>query len=102
MVNKKWEEDKQLKIYIAGKINGLENYKEIFKKAEDKLIKNGDRCMNPSVLGEGFPYEAYMPICLAMLECCDIIYMLDNWEDSKGAKVELAYAKLQGKKIIYQ
>ena len=27
-----------MKIYIAGKINGLKNYREVFKKAEDQLI----------------------------------------------------------------
>ena len=90
------------KIYIAGKINGLENYREIFKQAEDNLKNQGYIVMNPSVLGEGFPYKSYMPICLAMLEVCDIVYMLNNWKDSKGAKVEHEYAKIQGKEIIYQ
>jgi hypothetical protein len=90
------------KIYIAGKINGLENYKEVFKKAEDKLLKEGNICMNPAVSGEGFPYKAYMPICLQMVEVCDAIYMLSNWKDSRGAKVEYEYAKLQGKEIILE
>jgi len=90
------------KVYIAGKINGLNNYREIFKEVEDRLITEGNVVMNPAVLGEGFNYEAYMPICLAMLEACDTVFMLNNWKDSKGAKVEHEYAKLQGKKIIYQ
>lgn len=90
------------KIYIAGKINGLKNYREVFKEAEDKLKEEGNICMNPSVLGEGFPYTYYMPICLAMLEACDTVYMLNNWQDSKGAKVEHEYAKIQGREIIYQ
>lgn len=89
-------------IYIAGKINGLKNYREIFKKAEDELITKGYAVMNPAVLGEGFPYETYMPICLDMLEACDEVYMLSNWKDSKGALLEHDYAKVQGKKIIYQ
>ena len=90
------------KIYIAGKISGLENYREVFEKAEDKLLTEGNEVMNPAVLGEGFDYKAYMPICLAMLEACDTVFMLKNWEDSKGAKVEHEYAKIQGKKIVYQ
>jgi hypothetical protein len=90
------------KVYIAGKINGLPNYKEIFKEAEDKFLAKGHVCMNPAVLGEGFEYQAYMPICLAMLEVCDTVYMLNNWKDSKGAKVEHEYTKLQGKNIVYQ
>jgi len=89
-------------VYIAGKITGLENYKDNFNKAEEELKAKGYICMNPSILGEGFPYKSYMPICLAMLEACDTVYMLNNWKDSKGAKVEHEYAKIQGKKIIYQ
>lgn len=91
-----------MKIYIAGKINGLENYKEKFKEAENKLISEGHVCMNPSILPEGFPYEAYMPICTAMINQCEAVYMLDNWKDSRGAKVELEYAKVTGKKVLYQ
>ncbi|WP_252214444.1 DUF4406 domain-containing protein [Clostridium sp. VAP41] len=91
-----------MKVYIAGKITGLKNYKEIFNKAENKLLSEGNQVMNPAVLNEGFNYEVYMPICLTMLEVCDAIYMLSNWKDSKGAKVEHEYAKIQGKKIIYQ
>lgn len=90
------------KVYIAGKINGLKNYREVFKSVEDYLTAEGNTVMNPAVLSEGFPYEAHMPICLAMLQACDIVFMLNNWKDSKGAKVEHEYAKIQGKKIIYQ
>lgn len=91
-----------MKIYIAGKINGFENYKEKFKEAEDKLLKEGHVCMNPAILPEGFPYEAYMPICTAMINQCDAVYILDNWKDSRGAKVELEYAKVTGKTVLYQ
>ena len=90
------------KIYIAGKINGLDNYRKLFKEAEDNFIEDGYVVMNPAVLGEGFDYEVYLPICLLMLQACDTVYMLNNYKDSKGAKVELEYAKAQGKKIIYQ
>lgn len=90
------------KIYIAGKISGLNNYREVFKVAEDKLTSEGNAVMNPAVLNEGFPYKAYMPICLTMLEACEAVYMLSNWTDSKGAKVEHEYAKIQGKQIIYE
>jgi len=91
-----------MKIYIAGKINGLPNYKENFDKAEKYWKVRGHICMNPSVLPEGFPYEAYLPICVAMINCCDAIYMLKNWKDSIGAKVEYEYASAQGKTIIYE
>lgn len=45
------------------------------------------------------PKEKYMPICLAMLEQADAICMLDGWEDSDGANIELAYANYQDKAV---
>lgn len=91
-----------MKIYIAGKITGLKNYKEKFSKAEEKLTNEGNLCMNPSILPEGFPWDIYMPICYAMIDACDCVYMLENWIDSKGAKMELEYAKSNDKKVIYE
>ncbi|AWB17242.1 DUF4406 domain-containing protein [Clostridium botulinum] len=91
-----------MEIYIAGKITGLKDYKEKFNKAQEKLISKGYKCMNPSVLPEGFPWEVYMPICYAMIDACNSVYMLKNWTDSKGAKLELEYAKSKNKKIIFE
>lgn len=88
------------KIYIAGKITGLNNYREIFNAKEAELLSMGHQVMNPAMLGQDFPYEVYMPICLSMIDACDTVYMLNNWTDSKGATLERHYANIQGKKII--
>jgi len=90
------------KIYIAGKITGLPNYKEKFAKVEKALIKKGHLVMNPSILPEGFPWEIYMPICYAMIDACDTVCMLDNWMDSKGARQEYIYAKCNGKTVMFE
>lgn len=42
-----------MKIYIAGKITGDENYREKFAKAQAELEKDGHIVLNPSVLPEG-------------------------------------------------
>ena len=39
---------------------------------------------------------------LEMVRRCDAIYMLSNWRDSKGAKLELEEARKVGKKIFYE
>jgi len=90
------------KIYIAGKITGLSNYQDKFNRAERMLAALGHKVMNPSILPDTFPWEAYMPICYAMIDACDSIYLLDNWTDSKGANLEHEYALKKGKVIIFE
>ena len=90
------------KIYIAGKITGLKNYKEKFQNAETRLTEKGYLCMNPAKLNIGFGWMEYMHICIAMLDVCDTIYMLNNWSSSMGAIEEHRIAIKNGKTIIYQ
>lgn len=90
------------KIYIAGKITGLVGFKERFKEAENKLRSEGHKVMNPAILPSGFEQHEYMRICYAMIDTCEVVYFLDNWKDSVGAKREHDYAKLHNKTIIYQ
>lgn len=90
------------KIYIAGKITDLANYKEIFNEVEDWLKAKGHDVMNPAILPGGFAYEEYMKICFAMIDACDIVLMLWNWKDSPGAVREREYAISKGKLIAYQ
>jgi len=39
---------------------------------------------------------------LEIISRCDAIYMLNNWEDSKGAKLELVKAKELGLLVIFE
>lgn len=89
------------KVYVSGKITGLEDYEKHFNDAEKKLKLLGHKVMNPAALAKGFEWDDYMPICFAMINACDMVYMLPNWEDSKGAKLEKHYAESMGKRIKY-
>lgn len=91
-----------MKIYIAGKITGDPDYKRKFAQAEMLLSESEHIAMNPAILPEGFPWESYMPICYAMIDACDAIYLLQGWEESKGARLERTYAKAHDKLITYQ
>jgi len=91
-----------MKIYIAGKITGLENYKELFNRKEKELLEKGCTVMNPSVLPDGFEHEEYMKICFSMIDVCDSIYLLSNWKDSKGAQMEWLYAQKNNKGVYYE
>ncbi|MGI6168307.1 MAG: DUF4406 domain-containing protein [Christensenellales bacterium] len=90
-------------IYISGKITGTgDTYKLKFSEAENRLKTQGYTVLNPSTLPKGLLNEAYMPMCLSMLNQADEILMLDGWENSKGAMIELLFAEYQNKKVTYE
>lgn len=97
---------KKRKIYISGKITGLDLLlaKKLFDEAEEMLLKWGyDEVINPMKLDHSKhdqTWESFMLVDLKALMDCDDIYMLDNWETSRGAKLEYHLAEELGMKII--
>lgn len=89
------------KAYIAGKITGHVNYKQEFKEAEDKLKASGYAVMNPAYLQEGFEQLEYLHVCMAMIDVCDEVYFLPTWIESKGAHLEMGYAKGLKKEVNF-
>lgn len=85
------------KVYIAGKITGrpVAEYTKQFNNAERKLNEMGFITFNPvhHVL-ENTPWWMAMRICIRNLMDCDLICMLPNWTDSKGAVVERLIARI--------
>lgn len=95
-----------MKVYIAGKVTGLPK-EEVLKKFHEsgkQLKKDGHTVMSPAVLAlnEGFGHSDYMHICYAMIDVCDAVYMQKDWQQSKGARMELQYAKSWRKQILYE
>lgn len=91
-------------IYIAGKITGNDSFIDDFKKAEKELKKRGyTKIINPCCLSKlKLDYEQFMTITLSMVDVADELYMLKNWEDSKGAIREYLYAVSMNKVIKYE
>jgi hypothetical protein len=96
------------RIYISGKITGLE-YGEAqtkFNRVEMFLSACGwQDTANPmqcKSIKEGDSWEFAMGECLKILLRCDAIYMLSDWQQSRGARVEHVVAKELGIEIIYQ
>lgn len=97
-----------MKIYIAGKITGLDIQDAAvnFTAAQIVLERFGHEALNPLFLvdqTEGRQYRDYLLDALRILMTeADGVYMLDNWRDSKGARLEHAYAEIYGLPIFYE
>ena len=88
------------KVYIAGKVTGDDKYKQKFKAAEEFLSNGGFIVMNPSFLPAGMKYQDYIKICLAMIDVADVVFFLNDWRESPGARFERHYCDLINKTII--
>ena len=100
---------KSMKIYLSGKISGLKesDYISNFASAEMELYLRGINdfdVINPLEIKPLFGIKKYWFFMAADLYTlifrCNSIYLLDNWNESKGAKIELFFALLTNKTIL--
>jgi hypothetical protein len=91
-------------VYISGPVSGVIDCNEqAFKKAERILNRAGYKTINPvqECKDAGLTdWLECMELCLEKEKECNIIYMLKDWENSKGAKIEYKYAKEHDIKIL--
>lgn len=94
-----------MKIYIAGKITGLdiEKAKSKFKEAQTVIEGKGHECINPMELPHDHDktWESYMKECLISLLQCDALFALPDYKESRGAEVEYNLAAGLGMKIYH-
>lgn len=97
------------KVYIAGRITGMEEKAfSIFENAEKYISNNELLCsleiVNPMKLPHNHDrtWASYMKECIKNLCDCDYIFMLSNWKESKGAIIEHDIAKNLQINIIYE
>ena len=98
-----------MKIYISGKMRGLpeEESRKLFKAAEQYLKTLGHDVINPwdsekEKEERCLEWDDYILYDLRIIKHCDALFMLDNWQDSDGAKCEHAFARGRGMKIFYE
>lgn len=99
------------RIYISGAISGLPRnvYLKRFADVEHELVRRGYKVLNPTKLLPSrclwvyriIGYKCTLLYDLWHLMKCDGICMVDRWENSKGARLELATAKIFGLRIVY-
>lgn len=102
-----------MKIYISGKISGLTTEEALnnFERAEKYLYANQSYAengfvdlVNPMKLEHNHDksWVEFMKEDIGALLTCDAIYLLKNWGDSKGARIERAIALELGITILYE
>ena len=93
-------------VYISGAITNNSSFAEDFDRAEKKLIAEGHEVINPvktiETLPDDISRKGCMAICLAMLSCCDAIYMVRGWNVSQGAIEELEAAIKANMRIMVE
>lgn len=93
------------KIYIAGRVSGIkyETAKKNFSKYERFWRGNGYEVVNPIKLcKKEWGWWRCMAVCLWNLRKCDSVYFMPNYVYSKGARIELFFAKLLRKTIYFK
>ena len=98
--------EKHMKVYIAGKITGLEkpDFLKKFYDSSKALRDQGHLTMSPATLAlnEGFSHADYLHVCFAMIDVCDAVFVQKDWRDSPGAIMEVGCAKMEKKLIVYE
>ncbi len=98
------------KIYISGQITGLsvEEYLSQFQRGEDAVLIKGNQPVNPTKMWgwlqptfNRLPYWLQLLLDLWRLRRCDSILMLPSYRMSKGARVELTYARALRLEVLY-
>lgn len=83
--------------YICGPITGHDEavVRRRFADAADGLRKRGLVPVSP--LDNGLPWNApwedHVKTSLRMMLCCDGLYVLEGWEDSRGCRLEVKLAR---------
>lgn len=101
------------KVYISGKITGLDDYEKKFSIAEKQLFNLGFlRIVNPVKISkrlskrlgkqlDKIEYEKFLKEDIKELCDCNIVFFLENWTDSNGSQIEYYIAeKLNIEKIF--
>jgi len=103
-------------IYIAGPMRDHPRFNfDAFDHAARSLRAHGWEVLSPAEadIGDGFDpdnpgpidearYERWMKRDLEMIGRCDSIFLLRGWQNSKGARRELALALALGHTVILQ
>jgi len=100
----KIKEGETPRIYVSGKITGIEEMAAtMFKAYSEKIKAMGYEVVNPMELphDHGKTWPEYMREDIAALMNCHAVYFLPSWSDSEGAKLEFELAERLNYDLIF-
>jgi len=96
-----------IKYYLSGKITDVTRELEKanlqkFHDLEKELVARGFDVFNPASLEQdGMTWEQYLSRDLLwIIENRPMLYLMEGWQDSRGARLEVAMARLIGLSTI--
>ncbi len=90
------------KVYVAHRYEGKEENKQRVEQIIKQLVKdNPDTLYISPIHCTGFyyhdiPYEDGMEYCFELLQMCEELLLTDDWENSRGCKLEKQFAEEKG------
>jgi hypothetical protein len=91
-------------LYISGAISNAPDLNRTkFANATKQLRGLGYIVINPHEICEGIPAEEWakgMRICIKKLMDADVLILLDDWQQSRGAQIEFTISKQLNYKTI--
>ena len=98
-------------LYLSGPMSGLPEFNyPAFKTAAERLRSKGHTVVSPHELpadclgcaniGHEHSWAEHMRVDLAALLTCDVIVLLEGWQQSRGAQLEKTVAEAIGLRVI--
>ena len=99
--------------YLSGPMTGVEDYNmPMFFYWQVKLEKSGYRIDNPALydlrkMRTGWVYsedqwDSIIAEDCEILKGCDFVFVLNGWQDSPGALIEIECARREGIPVYYE
>lgn len=95
--------NRKVKVFLSGKISGMPYLVAYgkFSNADRRLSQMGYQVVNPmKICKKNWSWLRCMVKCLWAILWCDTIHQLDNWRESRGARIEYKWAKFLRKRIL--
>lgn len=100
-----------MKLYLSGPMSGLPEFNyPAFKAATERLRSQGHAVVSPHEIpadcpgcantGHEHSWAEHMRVDLAALLTCDVIVLLEGWQQSRGAQLEKTVAEAIGLMVI--